>query len=637
MNCDRAQAAISERMDGERLPGRVAAALDVHAAGCAACRTFAGHAASVRTAVRIRSAERIPDLVEPIMAQVARVAPAGRRLRRRAPRPRSLGPVAAALVVGLVAGSVVVGGPWQDHGTRTTATAGDVGRGVRAAARRVEAYHAVFAITERGLSAAVPTRSLQAQLWFSAPGRYRMDVRDTTSYPSDAWTPTDLTYVEDGAATLRSGPSGCPAIPPTTGCLPTRTLTHDRSQYSADAPRVADLVVPLDVLANPRGLTVVRTGTVLDRRAVLVQMSFARAAPLFPFLQLGGTWRPFFAEDRVELWVDAADWSPLRWTVYPSEEATRADWELRFGLPPEPTDIAILDVIATQSDHVRPTADRFAPVGASAAVPLNELAARVGFQPLTPTATDDLMLTGGAAPPVAAGSPQSLLTYSSGLTYLRVGERRGWPGSQPFGPVSADAEQVQVGGGVAYYEPAAGELGRRLSIHTPDTNIYLETNLPRDQLLAVAASLPLTGLEAPVAWRVQHVGNARTERLTLAQAKARTSFDFEVPATLPGGYLLASVRLAVVRGVESVTLELRQRDSDLGAGPIRIHLEAADTLPPAASAVQVPVPLGDVEARWIPSQWRLEWVADGIYRSVDGSGVDRAILAAVASSVEASA
>ncbi|MEP6477438.1 MAG: zf-HC2 domain-containing protein [Actinomycetota bacterium] len=637
MNCERAQAAISERMDGERLPGRVAAAVDAHAVGCTSCRAFAERAAELRSAVRIRPAERIPDLMEPIMAQVARSTPPGRRFGGRPDRERWLRPIAAALLVGVVAGSVIVGGPWQSGGTRTTATAVDVGRGVRAAARHVEAYHAVFAITERGLSIDVPTRSLEAQLWFSAPGRYRLDVRDTTSYPSEAWTPTDLTYVQDGDATLRSGPSGCPSSLPPTRCPPTRTVTQERSPYAGAATSVADLVVPLDVLANPRGLAVERTGTVLGRPAVLVRMSFARAAPLFPFLQLGGTWRPFYEGDRVELWVDAADWSPLRWTVYPSQDATRAAWEMRFGRPSESPAIPILDVIATQSDHLRPTADRFALAGAAPQVPLDDLAARLGFHPVTPAATNELVLTGAAAPPTGRGSLQSVLTYSSGLTYLRVGERHRWTSPQPFGPVSADAEQVQVGEGVAYYEPAAGDLGRRLSIHTSDTNIYLETNLPRDQLLAVAASLPLTGTELPVAWRVQHGGDARTELLTLAQAKAGTSFGFDVPGTLPGGYVLASVQRAVVRGVQSVTLDLRQRDSDLGAGPIRIHLEAADALPPAASAHQITVPLGAVEARWIPAQARLEWVADGIYRSVDGPGIDLGTLAAVASSIEASA
>src|SRR5262245_65432452 len=96
------------------------------------------------------------------------------------------------------------------------------------------------------------------------------------------------------------------------------------------------MVVPLDVLANPRNLTVERTGTVLGRPAVLVRTTFARAAPLAPFLQLGGSWRPFFAEDRVELWLDADTWSPLRSTVFRAPGPDRADWGLRLGLAPEP-------------------------------------------------------------------------------------------------------------------------------------------------------------------------------------------------------------------------------------------------------------------------------------------------------------
>jgi len=117
VNCDRAQAAISERMDGERLPGRVTTAVDAHVEGCANCRTFAERASRVRTTVRIRPAERIPDLVDPIMAEVARSSPAGRPLRRHRSVRRAwiVAPTAAALAVGLVAGSLVVGGPWRDH------------------------------------------------------------------------------------------------------------------------------------------------------------------------------------------------------------------------------------------------------------------------------------------------------------------------------------------------------------------------------------------------------------------------------------------------------------------------------------------------------------------------------------------
>ena len=639
MNCDRAQAAISERMDGERLPGRVATMVESHVEGCANCRAFAERASSVRAAVRIRPAERIPDLVEPIMARVASVdlPRATRTGRRRAggARPRSLAPVAAALSVGLVAGSLVVGGPWQDRDGRSVASAADVIRRVGVAARHVQAYHATFTIEERGLQPDVPLRSFQAELWFAAPSRYRLDVHDTTRYPTKAWTPTDLRYVEAGTAVMQRGPTGCPAILPPSECLPTRRVVRYRSAYSTEAPLVTDLVVPLEVLANPRGLTVERTGTVLGREAVLVRTSFARAAPLLPFLQMGGTWRPFFHGDRVDLWVDAGDWSPLRWTVYPSESPERADWELRFGRLPEPADTPILDVAVTATDHEAPGRGRFAAAHATPTVPVTELAERVGFHPVTPTATEDLALTEAAAPGGGGGGPQSILTYSSGLTYVRVAERRHWNALGLFGQVDEGAERVQVGDGVAYYEPADERQGRRLAIHTEDTNLYLESNLPREDLLAVAASLPLDGVALP---DPEGSGvRAHARRLTLAQAQARTTFRFGLPDRLPSGYVLASVERAVIGGVEGVTLLLRQRESDLGAEPVRIHLEATDALPPAAASDQETVALGDIEARWTPSQHRLEWIRRGVYRSIDGAGVDLPTLMAIAASVGASA
>ena len=72
MNCDRAQAAISERMDGERLPGRRGAMVSRTSRLCGL--------PGVRRAGLTRpdrgadtAPRRIPDLVEPIMARVASV------------------------------------------------------------------------------------------------------------------------------------------------------------------------------------------------------------------------------------------------------------------------------------------------------------------------------------------------------------------------------------------------------------------------------------------------------------------------------------------------------------------------------------------------------------------------------------
>ena len=639
MNCDRTQAAVSERMDGERIPARVAGAVDAHLEGCADCRAFAERSSRLRTAVRIRPAERIPDLVDPIMAQVTRTSrPRVSRRRRDTGRSRAAAPIAAALAVGIVAGSVVVGGPWQDRDRRLSASATDVIRRVGVAARHVRAYHATLSIEERGLSPAVPSRTLEAELWFAAPGRYRLDVHDTTDYPTSDWTPTDLRYVEAGTAVRIKAPTGCPTNLPPSDCPPTQSVNSDRWPYSAAAPVAANLVVPLDVLANPRGLTVERMGTVLGRDAVLVRTTFARAAPLFPFLGLGGTWRPFFPGDQVDLWVDAEDWSPLRWTVYPAEGAERDDWELIFGLLPEASDTPVLDVAVTDIDHDPVAPGRFAAANADPSIPVGQLPDRIGFHPVTPTSTDELALTAAAVPRGAGrDAPQSLLTFSSGVTYLRVAERRHWNGPGLFGPVGEAAERIRLTDGIAYYEPADEEYGRRVAIRTADRNLYLESNLPREDLLAVAASLPLAGRALPDLESPGDAAAARTQRLTLEQAKARTSFEFDLPQELPGDYVLASVERTVVGGVDSVALELRQRDSDLGAGPIRIHLEAAGVLPASVATDHETVRIGGLDARWTPSQGRLEWIAGGVYRSIDGPDAGREILAAIASSVEAAA
>jgi hypothetical protein len=275
--------------------------------------------------------------------------------------------------------------------------------------------------------------------------------------------------------------------------VPTKSVSTDRNRYPTRAPLAADLVVPLDVLANPRGLTVVRTGSVLGRDAVLVRTTFDRAAPMFPFFEIGGSWRPFFRDDRVEMWVDSDDWSPLRWTVYPADDPARAEWSLLFGRDPEPPDLPIFDVAAVATDHDAPSPSRFRPAPADPPIDVSRLPADVGFRPVTPTATQGLALTDVAALDGGGAPPRSLLIYSSGLTYLRIIERRHSTGPGMFGAISESAERVAIGAGVGYYEPADGTQARRLAIRSPDTSLFLETNLSREDLLAVAASLPLRG------------------------------------------------------------------------------------------------------------------------------------------------
>ncbi len=659
MNCDRVQAALSERMDGERLSPRIETAVEEHVAGCSLCAAFEAGARRLRDAARFQVAAAVPDLVEPIMAAVAeerarrpaplrpiRLRPRPARLRPRPPAwprlARQLAPAVAALVVGAVTGSLSVGGPWQRPESGTVAAASVV-RGVAAAASRLDAYHARFAITESHLAPEVPVRELGLNVWFRAPQRFRMDVADHTQYPTSAWTPTDLSLVVNASSWYSAGPSPCPSSPPS--CPPRRSIVRRRVAFSASAPAPTDVVLPIATLADASGLEVIGRTEVMGRDAIEVALPFERATPLFPFLRLGGSWRPFFPEDRVLLWLDAESWFPLRYRVYPARDPDRRDWELRFGLPVEPPRQEVFEVTALSIDERAPSPDIFAiPEGgrsnADVALSLPSLAEAseaTGFEPVTPARVAGLDLTRVVLPPPDTGpADETLITYSQGLSWLTLGETRGWTAPALYGGVGPDAERISLAnGGVAYYEPATDERGRRLSIHANGTDLYIETNLTRRELVDVAGSLPVVGEPIPEDWRVRRSVDGVTERVSLDEGLAALGLAAEVPPEggLPPGYAFASAELIRIESTTSLNLYYQQLQADLGDGPIRLHLEAGAELPPASSAVQAAVEVRGRQGRWTPDRHQLEWVEDGVYYSLDAPGLELVDLLAVAESM----
>ncbi|MEA2580098.1 MAG: hypothetical protein QOE83_990 [Actinomycetota bacterium] len=509
---ERTQGALSERMDGEYLAAGAANEAETHLASCSACRSFSDRSARVRTAVRIRPAEPIPDLTEPIMAAIEDAS--GNRGFRRPPRGRwlqgpkltrrRLGPIAAALVVGLVAGSVAVGGPWQSPSSGSVAAAAVV-RNVQAAAPTISSYQAQFSIIERGLSPVVPQRHLTMDVAFLAPGRFRIDVHDRTVYPSNVWTPTDLTYIADGISTFTTGPSGCPSQLPPDVCPPTRATISRPTRFDVGAPLAADLILPVTTLSSSQGVRVLGDGDLSGQGPVEVELNFARAAPMLPFLALGGTWRPFFAGDRVVLTLDGTDWIPRGVTVYPSTSPDRRAWELRFGLPVEAPSEPILDVQATAFDRRPPAASRFVIPGDGTprSTSLAHLSEDVGYVPVTPTQTLGLRLTSAVAPPLPGPAvPTSLLTYTKGLSYVVVGQRTGAGASALLGSADSGARQITLpDGGIAYVSAATGDHGNVVSLHTPVTDLTVESDLPMTQLLSIVASIPLRGQAAAAAPR----------------------------------------------------------------------------------------------------------------------------------------
>jgi outer membrane lipoprotein-sorting protein len=644
VNHDQAERFLSARIDGERLSARATAALDQHLETCAECRAFERGAYRLREAVRFEVAPAVPDLVDEVMTAVGAQTERPRsRLRvvrpQRSPRrsilPR-LAPVAAALVVGALIGSLVVGGPWQRPEAGSAFAATDVVEGISAAAARLDAYRASFAIDERHLSPDVPERHLAMRVWFEAPERFRLDVVDHTDYPTTT-TPTDLKLVVDGSTSYASGPSPCP----TATCPQRESVVRNRLPFSTAAAAPTDLVLPISTLADADRLTVLGRGTVLGRPAVRVEVPFERAEPLFPFLSIGGDWRPFFPNDRVRIWLDERNWFPLRWNVYPATGAERDAWALRFGLPDEPSLRSVFSVRALDVSLDTPDASVFdIPVTPSAQdqgareVDLSDVRRETGFEPIAPGTVGGLDRYRAVLPRDDSG--ETLVAYADGLEFLNLGETRSWNGDAPFGPVGVQAEEVPLtGGGVAYYEPASQDHGRRIAIHAAGTDLYLESNLPRSRLLAAAAALPVQGLPMPAAWTFRRVGAATAERVSLETARASVPFPIELPSDLPAGFGLASVELVDAGYGAGVTLYLRDEDADAGIGTIRLHLEAASELPPATSADQSSVDIGVLPGRFTPDRSQLEWIDGGLYRSLDAPGLALDELLAIAISIGA--
>lgn len=635
MDHDQAERLISERLDGERASTRALAALDRHLETCHSCRAFERAAWKLRETARFEVAPAVPDLVEPIMAAVGSAAGERRRspgLRvvrpgwspgRRRLLPR-LAPALAAVLAGALVGSVVVGGPWSEEAPMRTAAlaAADVARGVAGAAAELDGYEARFVITEQNLSPDVTTRELTMRVWFRARERFRLEIRDRTDYPSRA-TPTDLTLIVNDDAWYFSGPAPCPS----SVCPQREVSVRNRVPFSSKAPAPTDLVLPLTALGDPANIEVVGNDTVLGRPAVEVEVPFERAASLFPFLSIagsiGGDWRPFFPNDRVRIWVDEESWFPLAWEVYPATGRERDAWAERFGLPEEPSLQPVFEVRARSVDPTRPPASTFEvpstrrteDQGAREAT-LEDVEGEKGFAPLAPDSLGGLDRYRVVIPEVADAG-DSIVTYADGLSFVRVAETRSWAAEEPFGPVDVRAEEVTVDGGVAYYEPAGADHGRRLSIHAAGTDLYLESNLSREELLEVAASLPVTGLEMPDSWRVRETDGAIVERVTLEEAAAAVRFEIGIPESLPPGFGIASVELVQVENRIGVTVFFREVDVGLGLGPIRLHLEPGAALPPASSAHQLGLEVRGFEGRWTPDRSVLEWIEDGVYHSID--------------------
>jgi len=466
----------------------------------------------------------------------------------------------------------------------------------------------------------VQRRTFSADVAFRAPERFRARIMDRTAYPNASWPRNDVVLAVDADRWMLDAPRGCPreALPV---CAPAGRdvrILRGRPPFDGNSPLPTDVVLPVRALAGTERVQVVGEMEVLGRPGITIELAYRDATPLFDYLQAGGVWRPFFPHDRVLVTLDAGSWFPLAYEVRSGDSPERGLWAMRAGLGREPPG-RLLFRAEVRSLGTGPPASWRPYTGSVGGRDLGFVDA--SFKDVAGRAPAPSQL--GDLRPYRAGTigREVRLSYADGLSWLLVRAARTWSGPALFGDVGALAERVRLpGGGAAYYEPATGSLGRRLSIHAEGWDVALESNLPRDDLLEIAGSVPVRGLAVPA---------RRLGRVPLAEALDAAPFAL-VPADLPAGYGLAAATLDAA----GVTLHFRRPGAELDGGGIRLYQADGIALPPPMDPDVLAVRVRGVDGRYSPTQGELEWIEGGVYRSVGGTALDLNGLLVVAESLE---
>ena len=595
--CAWAREELSARLDGETAAPD-AAALAGHLAGCAACRRHARELEDVRRALRVQAAEAIPDLAPAIM----------RKLERAAPRAQWRTRLRAATVGAAAAAAVLLGAslPWGDA-PRDVAAAAEITNGVRAAALTLEAYDAEFEISERGWHPLVEERHMSAHVRFEAPERFRLEVRDHTDYPAGKWPSNDTTVIANGRRWWIDETTSCPtaALPACSLVLRERRGIAGRQPFDGTTALPTDIVVPLETIASSGGFEVSERQTMLGRRAYRVVLDYRRALPLVTSIQAGGSWRPFSANDRVDVWIDAETWFPLRFTVS------------RRGGPP------LLDVRATSFS----TPQGFAPGTFSARRP-------GAFKPGGWDEEPAAALPAGLAPRYTAGllpyragttaDHKAMLSYARGMTWLKVSSG---PARRADLGYLLTAEEIGTPTGWMYYQPADASLKRRVEMFDSGLHVQLESNLSRDELLRVAGSLDFRGAKLPETVTTPEGGVV--ERVEADAALRRAPFARR-PTYVPRGYDAAVALLSRSDRETSVAFFFRRPEAEYGGSGIQVTQSTPAGLLTPTSETPFTVRIGDVDARWFPERGVLEWIDGRVHTAVTVPLGDLATASAVA-------
>jgi hypothetical protein len=557
--CPRTQAELSSLRDVE---GTLSPAATAHLEECDRCSRFAAAITGLDDQLGRGRFELAPDV-------------SGQVIRRLGASPRRWWSVAAAALVGLVAGALIGG-----VGTNLeTVRAGDLGELFRVAGPAVDTLAAEVLVVERGWHPEVEERIYVGSIAYAAPEEIEISLVDTTSYPGGEWLPNDVLvrYGDGDFLSVASAPCPVAALP---ACQrsPFANGTDGLRPFDDGVISPLAIVGPGRVLNRWGGLEVIGAPVLSGRPTIQIETSYA-AADQVRALTRHGAWREFHPSDRVVIWLDEETLLPLRTEVYAADSPERELWALRRGYRDE-GEAPILVVELTVSSEPAPTPPDLPPDAAFAGFvegPV-EMALPELSPDLAPYRTGTWRLPDGA--------PVEVASWSDGRTWVRIESTAGWEEPRLFGIPGVFVERVELRpGSVGYLSPD----GSAVAIHGEGVDVVVTGTLPVHELRAAAASLSVDGVRVPDQWEQAGVVDA---------------------GSLPDDVLVPEAEGWSVLGMadgDRTTLLLT------GAGQRSVlgTQEPGERLDPPDGPDFVVVDVAGITGRFDASSQKLEWVEDG--------------------------
>lgn len=505
---------------------------------------FVDDAMRLRRTARIAAVAPMPDLVAGTLRRLDEPD-----VRPRRWRPSTVAAVAAAFVIGVVAAGLF---SLNRDLESPTVVAAEIGTRARHAAVAVSRIDAHVTVVERGAHPDVPVRRYEGDLQYRAPERMRLSLRESTALPS-GWPANDLEIVVDENRAWRSRRLACPVdgLPDCLGPRAVDGIDH-RSPFSAGWAAPLDLVVPLGAL--DAAVDVFDDGDVL-----VATTSVARGRELIATTIDNGAFRQVHADDELEVRVDAATLELRGFRVRAAATEARRLWAATWGYDDAAGDELIrLDIAAAEPvpfDVRAPTAT----FGSGGFVD-----GPTSVETLLPVPPEGFEAHRSGESTAVGAAPVEIASWADGRSWLSIRATTAGTRIPPASEVrSVDGRPV-----------ISDEIAHEVIVLTETRRVTVAGSLPFEELLSIAAGLPLD----------------RVTAAPVADAAATTT---------------------VIDGV-----------------PVLIELRPGRELPPATKGDIISVAVRGTRARHSPTLGTLSWVERGTVVTVSADADLDTLLAA---------